>query len=879
MKSRQMQPFTESEFPAVNTLGAPADVCASRQIVMKFGGTSVTGAANWQIIAQLLRARLASGLQPLIVHSAFAGVSDLLEKISTGTQVTEAAQNIRDIHRAQATELALDANEILHAEFDFLAATEHDSRSGDTLAIDRVATILGLGELMSSRLSAAWLCKNGIDVTWIDAREWLVSQPQPHTTGRQQYLSAVCDYAVDRRLQDFLDDKTCVLTQGFIARNKDGNTVTLGRGGSDSSATFFGCKLLAQRVEIWTDVPGMFSADPRAVPAARALQALHFDEAQEIAAMGGTVLHPRCLAPAARAGIPVFVRSVMHPHMAGTSISKVTPEADARVKAIALRKGLKLLSLESVAMWQEVGFLADAFAIIKRFGVSVDLISTSESNVTLSIDPVSGNIAADEWHRLLTELGTICTVAVIEQCASVSLVGRNIRTMLHTMGPALEVFAEHKIHLVSQSASDLNLTFVVDENQGERLTQKLHNSIISGDTTHSTFGPSWSQLHQPAVQADRTPAWWEKKQNKLLALMQERECAYVYDSDTIGSRAQSLQTLSALDTTLYAMKANPHEGVLKVVRTAGLDFECVSPGELQRLFRLFPQIDRQRILYTPNFATREDYHFGLAAGVRVTLDNLYPLRHWGKDFTDRQVFIRLDPGHGRGHHELVRTAGSHSKFGIPAQELDELQQLVDRYRVTVAGIHAHSGSGIMDPHNWTDVGHVLSAAAARFDTVEVLDLGGGLGVPEKPGDPPLDLAALDTSLHKLKASYQQYRLWMEPGRFVVAEAGVLLARVTQTKGKGAVQYVGVATGMNSLIRPALYGAYHEIVNLSRLDEAPAERYTVVGPNCETGDRLGLDRLLPRCREGDILLIANTGAYGHTMSSRYNLREPAGEILL
>ena len=161
----------------------------------------------------------------------------------------------------------------------------------------------------------------------------------------------------------------------------------------------------------------------------------------------------------------------------------------------------------------------------------------------------------------------------------------------------------------------------------------------------------------------------------------------------------------------------------------------------------------------------------------------------------------------------------------------------------------------------------------------MLDVGGGLGVPEKPGEQPLDMAALDASLSTLCARLPQYQLWIEPGRYVVAEAGVLLATVTQVKGKGEVQYVGVSTGMNSLIRPALYGAYHEIVNLTRLDEPASQLVNVVGPNCETGDRLGNDRLLPPCTEGDVLLIANAGAYGYVMSSRYNLREPAAEFVI
>ena len=135
------------------------------------------------------------------------------------------------------------------------------------------------------------------------------------------------------------------------------------------------------------------------------------------------------------------------------------------------------------------------------------------------------------------------------------------------------------------------------------------------------------------------------------------------------------------------------------------------------------------------------------------------------------------------------------------------------------------------------------------------------------------------ALGSWSAAHPGFRIWLEPGRFIVAAAGVLLARVTQTKGKGDLRYVGVATGMNSLIRPALYGAHHEIVNLSRLDEPATESCTVVGPICESGDELGRDRLLPHCEEGDVLLFADAGAYGHAMSSNYNLRPPAPELVV
>ena len=157
---------------------------------------------------------------------------------------------------------------------------------------------------------------------------------------------------------------------------------------------------------------------------------------------------------------------------------------------------------------------------------------------------------------------------------------------------------------------------------------------------------------------------------------------------------------------------------------------------------------------------------------------------------------------------------------------------------------------------------------------QIIDLGGGFGVPEKPAQEPLSLTKVAQGLTQIQEANPGKSLWVEPGRFAVAEAGVILARVTQIKGKGAVRYVGIATGMNSLIRPALYGSYHEIVNLTRIKEEPTQRANIVGPICETGDTLGLDRLLPPTEEGDVLLIANTGAYGFVMSSRYNLREPA-----
>jgi diaminopimelate decarboxylase/aspartate kinase len=189
------------------------------------------------------------------------------------------------------------------------------------------------------------------------------------------------------------------------------------------------------------------------------------------------------------------------------------------------------------------------------------------------------------------------------------------------------------------------------------------------------------------------------------------------------------------------------------------------------------------------------------------------------------------------------------------------------------------GSGVFDVTSWEHTARLLAHAAQGFADLRVIDVGGGLGVPERPDQAGVDLARLDTLLLAVRAEHPQLEVWLEPGRYLVAAAGVLLARVTQLKAKGGVRFVGVTTGMNSLIRPALYGAYHEIANLSRADEPATELVSIVGPICESADVLGHDRLLPVTHEGDVLVIANAGAYGHAMSSHYNLRTPAAELFI
>ena len=863
---------------------ADATPGSSPWVVLKFGGTSVSSVTNWKNVAGVLRERLAEGLRPVVVHSALSGITDRLEQLLslafTGEWQTVMDQ-IEQRHRDLARDLGVAVAPDLEEQFKRLRQIAAGIALVGEVSERLRARVMAQGELMATRLGAAFLAAEKLDVQWVDARSVLQAEPRRNANMRSTYLSATCSFEPDPALQEQWSAPGKVwITQGFIARDEHGDTVLLGRGGSDTSGSYFAAKLLARRLEIWTDVPGMFSANPRSVPTARLLRALEYDEAQEIASSGAKVLHPRCIMPVKQYGIPLYVYATQTPKLEGTVITTHGGNVAAQVKAVTIKKNITLVSMETVGMWHSVGFLADAFQIFKEHGLSIDLVSTSETSVTVSLDPAANTLDKPALDALIAGLSKLCKVQVIGPCAAVSLVGRNIRAILHRLGDALELFEEQKIYLVTQAANDLNITFVIDEQQGDRLVGRLHEIAIRKMTADRVLGPTWEELYGAAQSSpDTSQQWWHRRRDDLLKLAHEHGAAFVYDRATLLAKAQALSSLPGIDAVFYALKANWHPQILQLFNDAGLCFECVSRQEVEHVLRTLPGIDRQRVLFTPNFTPRAEYAWGLEQGIWVTLDNLHPLQAWPELFRGRELFVRIDTGYGRGHHDKVRTAGVHSKFGVPLFELDELEQLVKAADVRIVGLHAHSGSGVFSVDNWNSVGETLAALTKRFPHVHTIDLGGGLGVPERLGQQGLMLPEFANVLAALKAAHPAIKFWIEPGRYLVAEAGVLLAQVTQLKGKGEVHYVGVATGMNSLIRPALYGAHHEILNLTRIDDLATEVVNVVGPICESGDQLGLDRLLPPTQEGDVLLIATAGAYGRAMSSTYNLREPAPEFLL
>lgn len=861
------------------------------RVVLKFGGTSVATRERWEAIAEIVRQHLADGEQVLLVTSAVAGVSNILEALPDEAlkgAAEPSLQKLRQIHVELAAKMGVDLDGCGAGVF--LAEAERVCTGAALLGEMNPrlrARLLSLGELMSTKLGAAFLTKIDLPTTWLDARELLPTDSQPSLREESRYLSANVAPDFDPKLVEVLKSAGEVaLVQGFIARDPSGNTAVLGRGGSDTSAALFAARSGAARCEIWTDVPGMFTANPRDIPSARLIKQLSYDEAQEIASMGAKVLHPRSVDPVRRAKIPMVVKSSLRPELPGTRIGAYSGSEGPEVKALSVKTGVQLVSMETVGMWQQVGFLADAFAVFKAHGISIDLVSTSETNVTASLDLKANALDAGLMSRLLEDLKPICVPKLIGPVAAVSLLGHHIRGLLHRLGPALEVFEEQQVHLVSQAASDLNFTVVVDEDQAPRLVAAIHRQLIGPRAKEDkVLGPTWDEIFDPLSSKSReagedveppSERWWRRRADELLAVAAEGSPRYVYDLDTVARRARQLMALENVDRVLYAVKANPHPEILSCLAAEGLGLETVSPQEVARSKAALQ--GPERILFTPNFAPRADYEVALAQDVLLTLDNLHPLKAWPELFSGKELVLRLDPGQGRGHHAHVRTAGAESKFGVAEGQLEEAQALLQAAGATVVGLHAHVGSGVLDPKAWLGTASFLAKHSRRFPSVRFIDLGGGLGVPYRGDQRPLDFDRFDEALSQVKRAFPHLELWIEPGRFLVAEAGVLLCRVTQRKQKGDASWVGVDTGMNSLIRPALYGAYHHISNLSRPD-APLERVHVVGPICESGDTLGWSRRIASPQEGDVLLVQTAGAYGAVMASHYNLRAPAEELVL
>jgi diaminopimelate decarboxylase len=338
----------------------------------------------------------------------------------------------------------------------------------------------------------------------------------------------------------------------------------------------------------------------------------------------------------------------------------------------------------------------------------------------------------------------------------------------------------------------------------------------------------------------------------------------------------------------YAIKANSNLSVLKVLETEGANVDAVSTGEV--FLALTCGFTPERILFTGTNVGNEELKFLSDSNVTVNVDSISQLERLLKIEVPKIISFRVNPQIGAGHHDHVITAGKETKFGIWEKDALEAYSMAKKAGVKKFGIHMHIGSGILDSKPFLSaLDKLLSIAKRIHDQVgidfEFIDVGGGIGVPYKPNEKELDLNLhAEKILALFKSKIQHYGLgepyfYVEPGRFIVADSTVLLTGVNTIKTTPYKKFVGVDAGFNTLIRPAMYGSYHHIVVANKMTAVEAEKVDVAGPLCESGDLLAKDRMLPKMEEGDLLAVLNAGAYGFSMSSQYNARPRAAEVMV
>lgn len=357
---------------------------------------------------------------------------------------------------------------------------------------------------------------------------------------------------------------------------------------------------------------------------------------------------------------------------------------------------------------------------------------------------------------------------------------------------------------------------------------------------------------------------------------------YVYDAEKISSQYHRLQSaLPAGSEIKYAAKALTNISVLKLIRSLGAGVDVVSVQELR--LALHAGFNPAKIMFTPNNVDFNEIEEAVSLGAEITLDNLPSLEKFGSRFGGNSpVAIRLNPHIMAGGNLKISTGHSHSKFGISIQQQQQILSVVKKYGMDISGLHIHTGSEITDISVFIQVAEILLEIATYFPSLRFVDFGGGFKVAYKQGDKVTDIEELGRQLGKSVSGFNEkfgkkLEIRVEPGKFLVSEAGYLITSATVVKETPSVTFVGVNSGLNHLIRPMMYEAWHEIINASN-PAGELKQYTISGNICET-DNFGSGRLLPEVREGDLIVMLNAGAYGYTMASQYNSRFRPAEVLI
>lgn len=450
--------------------------------VAKFGGTSL---ANFEAMSRCADIVLSSPSTRIVVVSASSGVTNLLVSLSTGelsaAERIDAIKNISDIQSAIVEHLNLNTQqlsligELLSKIGDIATSIAQLTQQSHLDQAKLTDELLSCGEQLSSTLFTQVLVERGVSARWFDVRDVIRTSDD---FGKATVCIETVAQLAKEQLSSLLEEQV-IVTQGFIGCDNQGNTTTLGRGGSDYSAALLGEATHCSQIDIWTDVTGIFTTDPRITAQAYALEEISFNEAAEMATFGAKVLHPSTLIPAMRCNIPVFVGSSRAPESGGTIVRNET-ESKPVYRAIALRREQTLLTVTSMDMLHAPGFLARVFTILAKYNLSVDLVTTSEVSVAITLDNTGSNSGGNSQisQAMLDELEEVCQVSIEKELALVALIGNAIDT---SYGVGTRLFAtlhDVNVRMICQGASSHNLCFLVEEGQATDVISRLHHAMF-----------------------------------------------------------------------------------------------------------------------------------------------------------------------------------------------------------------------------------------------------------------------------------------------------------------------------------------------------------------------------------------------------------------
>ena len=465
-------------------------------IVCKFGGFSVATPGNWRNICDIVAKHLAEGKMVLLVCSAIQGVTNQLEAAIDAAvhdlDFQDRLLKITETHQKLAASLGLDCSDLIGVHLERLESIlKACSLCGDRPELR--AQALAHGELMSTSLGAAFLVKSGLPAHWFDARKMLIARERSVVNGPRYYFGAQCHDDPDDALEQRLEQMGSLLvTQGFIASTPSGETALLGRGGSDTSAAYFAAKLSAERLEIWTDVPGMFTANPHHVANARIIKQISYAEAEVLAATGAKVLHPRCVAPVRKNGIPIYIKCTELPEVPGTVITETTIGGEAQgICALTARKNLFLVSART-GQQDHLEVLVKIMSYIRDHDIHVDSFSSGNGRVLIVVDPLISHVDISELEAMFKDDRWL-KLHIQQGISSISLVGHMTSKLYGALGRIFSIMDPTRL-LSLGNITGMDVTILLDYSDIEELVLQIHNKLLEKNQECEIFGSTWTEI-------------------------------------------------------------------------------------------------------------------------------------------------------------------------------------------------------------------------------------------------------------------------------------------------------------------------------------------------------------------------------------------------